>query len=269
MKILITGAEGYLGSKILTALRGHYEVFSPKKSELDLKESKKVEDYMNANFFDWIIHLAIAGGREKDNDSADNTLFTNLKIFYNLMNHRDRFNNMINFTSGAEFDRRNEINSKTNNLYESFPIDFYGMSKNIISRIIKKYPYYNLRLYSVFGVDDDGFINMCLQNCKSEKQILINNDRFFDFFFIDDVIKIIKDIIANNLVETNYEFDLVYKKKLKLSQIANYINELSNNKVQIIVENNNGQSYTGNYYELFDTIKLIGLKEGINNIFHS
>jgi UDP-glucose 4-epimerase len=58
-------------------------------------------------------------------------------MFFNLMDNKDRFGKFINFASGAEFDRTSAIHSNTNNLKDSYPIDPYGMSKNIISRILK------------------------------------------------------------------------------------------------------------------------------------
>ena len=61
-------------------------------------------------------------------------------------------------------------------------------------------------------------------------KIVINNDKFFDFFYVNDLVNIIKLLISDKLKSFNFEFDLVYKEKLRLSQIANLINELSDNK---------------------------------------
>jgi hypothetical protein len=69
--------------------------------------------------------------------------------------------------------------------------------------------------------------------------------------------------------QSNFDFDFVYKEKLRLSQIANYINELSNNKSQVLIENSESNSYTGTYNKSFDNLNLVGLKEGIRRIFEA
>jgi dTDP-4-dehydrorhamnose reductase len=270
MKILITGSNGYLGEKLLSELKKDYTIIAPKKSELDLTDSDQVDKFMKNKFFDWVIQCAIIGGRRLDIDDS-RTTYHNLKIFFNLMNNRESFKKMINFSSGAEFDRRKEINNETNNLLNSFPVDYYGMSKNIISKLIKDYPYYNLRLYGIFGPGekDDRFIKMCIKNSKIEKNIVINNDKFFDFFYVEDLLKIIKSLISNKMQQINFDFDVVYKEKLRLSQIANYINELSNNKAQVLIENSESNSYTGTYNKSFDNLNLVGLKDGIRRIFEA
>lgn len=270
MKILITGSGGYLGGKLLSALKKDYEIFAPKSSELDLTDSDQVNQFMKKNFFDWVIHCAIIGGRRLDNDNADTT-YKNLKIFFNIMNNRDRFKKFINFSSGSEYDRRREINQESNDLLNSFPVDYYGMSKNIISKLIKDYPYYNLRLFGIFGSQEheSRFITMCINNSKSGKKIVINNDKFFDFFYVNDLVNIIKLLISDKLKSFNFEFDLVYKEKLRLSQIANLINELSDNKEGIFIKENTSNSYTGTYNNNFDALGLLGIREGIRQVFES
>ena len=55
-------------------------------------------------------------------------------MFGNLFRNKDKFKLMINFGSGAEFDRTIEIsNACTDDLKDRTPQDFYGMSKKIIT----------------------------------------------------------------------------------------------------------------------------------------
>lgn len=110
---------------------------------------------------------------------------------------------------------------------------------------------------------------MCINNSKSGKKIVINNDKFFDFFYVNDLVNIIKLLISDKLKSFNFEFDLVYKEKLKLSQIANLINELSDNKEGIFIKDNTSNSYTGTYNNNFDALGLLGIREGIRQVFES
>lgn len=270
MKILITGSEGYLGRNISSELKKKYKVYEPIQKELDLTDSNQVDNYFNDNFFDWVIHCAIIGGRRLDKDSPQTT-YQNLKMFFNIMRNNKNFSNLINFSSGAEFDRLSNIDNKSNNLNDSFPLDYYGMSKNIISRIIKDYPYFNLRLYGVFGSNEDNsrFIKMCINKSKSSQKLVINNDKFFDFFYVKDLIKILEQIILGKLKPRDRNLDLVYQDKLKLSQIASFVNEFSGNNSEILIKANSSNSYTGTYNSKLDNLNLIGLKEGVKEVFIS
>ncbi|MBT4958427.1 MAG: NAD-dependent epimerase/dehydratase family protein [Flavobacteriaceae bacterium] len=268
MKILITGSNGFLGRNISSELKKKHEVYQPSSAKLDFTNSNIVDNYFKDNFFDLVIHCAIIGGRRLVSDSPETT-YKNLKMFFNIMRNKDSFSNLINFSSGAEFDRHTIIDDKSNNLFDSFPLDYYGMSKNIISRIIKNYPYFNLRLYGVFGSneDDDRFIKMCINKCKSSQKLVINNDKFFDFFYVNDLIEILKQIISGKLKLNNHSLDLVYHDKLKLSQIASFVNELSGNRSELLIEGYSSNSYTGTYNSKLDNLNLTGLKEGIKEVF--
>ena len=168
-------------------------------------DSKKVENYFKDNFL-IECSFAIIGGRRLDKD--DPLQHINLKCF--LISWEIKKLLRSYHFSRAEFDRLSSIDHKSNNLDDSFPLDYYGMSKNIISRIIKGHPYTNLRLYGLFGPDedDDRFIKMCINRSKSAQKLVINNDKFFDFFYVKDLIEILKQIISGKF-KLNKWLDLV------------------------------------------------------------
>lgn len=57
-KILITGASGFVGSRVAEALRNCYELLTPSHSELDVTSEKDVEHYIQGTQPDAILHLA-------------------------------------------------------------------------------------------------------------------------------------------------------------------------------------------------------------------
>ena len=75
-------------------------------------------------------------------------------MFYNLLNNKHCFNKLIHFGSGAELDRRYNIDPSVE-LKSAFPIDPYGMSKNFIAKSGILYPnFHNIRIFNVFNEDE-------------------------------------------------------------------------------------------------------------------
>jgi nucleoside-diphosphate-sugar epimerase len=273
MKILITGGNGFVGRNIIKFLGKDYDLYAPTRSQLDLTDPKEVEKYFQNKFFDVVIHCAIEGGRRNVQDTAF-ILQDNLRMFFNLMNNRDRFDRFINFSSGADFDKTKHININNHNLEKSYPIQPYDMSKNIISRVLKNSPRcYNFRVYGVFGIDEaeDRFITSNLKRYKEHNPIEIHQNRYWDFFYIKDLINIIKYYIDNPKYDLDNEMDLVYQDLLSLKDVANLINDLDYNKVEIKIDNNTRDlDYLGNKsYGVNLPIELIGLEKGLEEIYNA
>ena len=272
MKILVTGGSGFIGRSLIKALKEEHDIFSPSSKELDLTSSEAVDKYLRNKYFDWVIHCAIEGGRRKEQDSPYTT-YNNLKMFFNLMNNKDRFGKLINFASGAEFDRTTPINASTNNLLDSYPTDYYGMSKNLISRILQDCLHcYNFRVYGVFGADEDDtrFIKSNVKRYKNIEDLKIHQDKAFDFFYIEDLITIIKYYIDHPKYPLDNDMDLVYQQKYKLTDIGKIINTLSAYKVNINIKDyKEAPSYIGSNLGIPLDIELIGLEEGIKRVYNA
>ena len=57
-KILITGASGFVGSRIVAALQDTYELITPSHAELDITSEEAVESFISRTQPDAILHLA-------------------------------------------------------------------------------------------------------------------------------------------------------------------------------------------------------------------
>lgn len=57
-KLLITGASGFLGSRIAAFYKDKYHILAPSHTEMDITDTKSVERYFCSNKPDFVIHCA-------------------------------------------------------------------------------------------------------------------------------------------------------------------------------------------------------------------
>ena len=261
MKILLTGANGFIARNLKTFfLSDSLEVSVLHRGIADLCNRQQVNDYFKDKTFDVVIHCASVGGNRTKSDDIS-CINTNLSMFYNLMEHKDKFKKFINLGSGAELDRSKNINGSSN-LQNCFPVDDYGLSKNIIAKVGSQIPnFYNVRIFNVFNHDelDTRMIKNNIKKYINKENMIIHQDKYMDFFYMNDLYKVIVNIIFNlNCPKT---IDCSYREKLKLSDIANKINNLSDYKVDVIFENEGmGNEYRGNPSALYPTNLISNIK---------
>ena len=267
MKILVTGANGYIGSTICKQLP--YNTVKLTRDIVDLTNQNKVDEWFKDKIFDVVIHCATIGGLRTQVDGTDVT-HQNLQMFYNLLRNKNRFNKLINIASGAEFDRTQNIAPIWTEDGKRFPTDPYGMSKSIISKLVEQEEnFYNIRVFSVFDENelDTRFVKSNIKRYINKELMLIHKDRLMDFFYMKDFIEIIKYYLTNKILPKT--IDCTYENTLMLSEIANIINNLDTHKVEIKTSNENDFAYFGSKMPLeILNIKLVGLEQGLKETYN-
>lgn len=253
MKILITGANGYIGKCLIRDL-SEYDIIAKSRQELDISDKKQVDSFFANNEIDYVIHTATKGGKRTLPDT-EKVYETDLAMFDNLAEHSDKFKKMFVFGSGAE---------RTLKPY------FYGAAKKEIS--IKATNYDNvvvLRLYGCFGEleEPQRFFKNNITKYKNNETMEVHNNIQMDFFYDKDIATIIKIYFEDNTLP--YDLDLVYSQKHKLGNLAEMINKLGEHRVPIVIGGSNGLDYISPY-TLPSEIesKLIGLEEGLNQMYN-
>jgi GDP-L-fucose synthase len=82
-RLLITGANGLVGTELVPYFQkyGTFEIFTPKRSELDLKDLIETKRYMRNNRINYVIHLAAkVGGIHANNTYPADFIMENLFI---------------------------------------------------------------------------------------------------------------------------------------------------------------------------------------------
>lgn len=238
MNLLITGGNGVLAQNILPKLiKDKFTVFNPSHTDLDILNLAKLKDFVDKNEIHGILHMAIQGGRRLIVDDCS-VLYNNIRMAENIIKVSEKCKFVINFCSGTAFDKsRNISNIEEYEIFNRLPIDYYGLSKNIIAKRMIQTGLYNLRIFSVFCNNDKigKFIS------KDKTILHIFQDRYMDFISINDLYKIILYYIEHPNTNVPLDINCVYHKKYKLSEIANLMR-----RPFIIDKPGYGNCYTGN-----------------------
>jgi nucleoside-diphosphate-sugar epimerase len=224
IKILITGGNGNIAKMIKNSLSTDFHITSICRTDFDLLDFKSVQHYLSLNSFDVLIHTAINGGRRTKTENGD-IIYNNLIMFENLIKFAHKFRLIINFDSGAIYDRSTNIFFRKEEDLISVPTDYYGFSKYLIyNRTLSYSNIVNFRIFNIFHINEeaDRFIKACFLAKQNGGNVAIQQDKYFDFMSEADFIKIVKYYLTNlNEIHTLPKtFNLSYKNKYTLSDIA-------------------------------------------------
>ncbi len=234
-KIFLTGGGGFIGRNILEQIGDKYEFLVPVQSELNLLDSWSVYKYLEQNKPDIVLHAANVGGK-RNQFEVGNVVENNLRMFFNLIRSKKNFNRMIVLGSGAEYDKTRAIkNIEEENFGEFVPKDQYGFSKYAIAKYAEEVDFVtHLRLFGVFGKYEDyetRFISNAICRKIFNLPITINQNVFFDYIYIKDLIKILEFFIENKPKERFYNIGT--GKPIDLLSLAKIVNNTDEKKQEI------------------------------------
>ena len=254
MRVLITGANGYIGKSLRSALRDKHFVTVLTRNEVDLTKASKVKEFFDkSHLFDIVIHCAVAGAASPRNEDW-NIMDDNLKMYYNLLQNRKRYSRLIHFGSGAE---------------TYLPSTPYGYSKKVIAKsILNQDNFYNLKIFGVFDENelDTRFIKANITRYINKEPMQIYKDKVMDFFYMQDLVRVVNYYM--NEKDPPKEFDCVYEDKYTLGGIATMINNSSYpDEVEIQIQEEGFDLYMSKYRDPLP-IELVGLAQGIKNVYN-
>ena len=187
-------------------------------------------------------------------------------MFENLVKFADKFRLIINFDSGAIYNRSTNIFCRKEEDLISVPSDYYGFSKYLIyNRSLNYANIVNFRIFNIFHINEesDRFIKACFVAKQNGSHVTIAQDKYFDFMSESDFIKIVRHYLTNlNGSRSSHDlqcfpktFNLSYKQKYTLSDIALFILQ-DPTKIDIQSELNVDK---GNYCGNSDKLYTLGL----------
>lgn len=178
-KILVTGANGQLGSAIVTNFRQHnMDVVGTDRSVMDITNQKQVFEVINQIKPQVIIHCAAYTAVDKAEEDKINCYKVNVDGTRNLTLVAKELNiEFVYFSTDYVFDGTKPDPYEVNDLPN--PINYYGLTKYLGEEIIKSIlsKYYVFRISWVFGPNGKNFVNTILRLAKEKSSINVVCDQ--------------------------------------------------------------------------------------------
>ena len=295
-KILVTGAAGFIGSKICAELiKKKYSVvgcddfYSGSKKnivkgirfiKIDLSKKKKVLKLPRK--VDYIFHLAGQSSGEKSFEDPINDLKRNFITTNNLINYAKK-NSIKNFFYASSMSVYGDSSIKAKITDKCNPLSYYGLHKKIsedyILKSSKDFNYIIFRMFNVYGPGQDlfnekqGMVSIYLASIIKKNKIVVKGsiNRFRDLIHIDDVVHIWVEALKNKKM-LNKIINLGTGQKTKVSTVLKILQKLHNKKSKIVIKNNTPGDQYGIYSDkslqrLVNKKKFIKIREGLKNFY--
>lgn len=267
LKVLVIGANGFVGSNLVKGLGNKYKVKTVSRSDnIDFANLDSVQSLLEQIKPNVVINCLTYGQKQVNSAGPTVEVAKNMAMFYNFVILSDYFDQYINIGSGAEFDRSLNINCvKEHDVNNFLPQDSYGFAKNLIARAIQTMDskFYTLRLFGCFGPNE--LSTRLLPKFLNSNEFKFE-DRWFDYISADDFVRTVKFVIDQQPYLK--DINCVYSEKLLLSQILEKFCDIHDIDKKFIATGQSQFDYTGdsvrlNYYK--NQIKIKGLEQGLRD----
>ena len=266
MKIIVTGGSGLIGSALKSVCTEDNWIFLSSK-DCNLLEYDKVDEYLEREKPDYIIHLAAeVGGLFKNMNQKVKMLENNVLMNFNILNcaHRHNVRNVMCCLSTCIFPDKVEYPIEECKLHDGEPHDSnyaYAYAKRLLDIHCRTYrEQYNRNYFCIiptniygpydnFNLTDGHVIPALIQSCYLAKQ---NNTPFYvkgsgtplrQFIYSLDIAKCIRHLVDNNIQDGKpIILSVSEKDEVSIGTVAKIISKCMNyDKIEFQKEYSDGQ----------------------------
>ncbi|MDR2425605.1 MAG: NAD(P)-dependent oxidoreductase [Endomicrobium sp.] len=243
MKVLLTGATGFLGSSLLNALvKSNYDIIILKRSFSDICRIKALSDYIisydidktelerifnNHKNIDAVIHTATCYGRK--NESAAQILYSNSHFPLELLE------------LSAKYKVKSFINSATTLPHtKKGQMHHYTLSKRQFAQwgayFCDRINFINMKIAYMYGPYDDknkfipSLIESCIKNCAEFNLTAGGQKR--DFVYIDDAVSAYLAVL-NTETKNCCEYEIGSGTSISIKEAALKIKEITKSNIKL------------------------------------
>jgi UDP-glucose 4-epimerase len=195
VKVLVTGAGGFLGRNLSESLCQQYDVSAPSRAELDLLDDHAVREYLHHHRFDAVVHAATVRANRRIG-APPGLMQDNCRMFFNLARNSESFGKLLFLSSGAVYDRSRPAARVAETCFDCrVPADPYGFSKYICAQhVARSANLFELRLFGVFGPYEDWQIRFLSNACCRavwDMPVTLKQNARFDYLDVADLAKVV------------------------------------------------------------------------------
>jgi UDP-glucose 4-epimerase len=251
MKILVTGATGFIGSQIIISLIKKYGddsvvILSSKNSVgLTCFKYRNMQDFgSEATSFDDITHVIHAGAfipKETDQASNIKACCSNVDFTKTLLSHN--FRSLVRILNISTVDVYGATNGRLSEKSVIRPVSLYGSSKLYCEDMVKtfsatsKTSYINLRLGHVYGPGEEKYkkiLPLAIKNILAEKPVELWGDGsdLRSFIFINDVVESIMNALTFS--KNNIDINITSGNAVSILELLQILKSVSSKSMTII-----------------------------------
>ena len=289
MKILLTGAGGFLGSNLCNMLSQEHEILAVSRkfdnlvdngkikfAKYDLDQYIDLKDHFASFLPDIVIHLAWEGGNSSK-DAKEIWQSNNIISSNNLLKlcSKYRIKHFIGFGTSAEYgDSKEKFNEES----ICKPINMYGISKYAFKLISERYCFDHgidfswirpVFTYGPYDVETRLVPKVIKSFLKNENLVLNSCSPIVDYLYVTDFCKAIKNIIDYKLAgDYVISSDKEYQAKSIVQEIYKIINPSSNLFFDTSLEDKSPQFICGSSQKIRKITNWkpeVSLEEGLEN----
>lgn len=273
LKILVTGASGFIGKNLAEYLGDHHELLIPRHDELDLLDEPSVEKYLRKHVVDVVIHTAGKPGHRNAKDPSA-VFYSDTRMYFSLLRNQDYFGKLIITGSGAVYDVRNDIVKINEEDWKTkLPSDEHGFFRYVTAHHIEmSQGVIDLRLFGVFGKYEDyaiRFISNAICKVLFDLPITIRQNRTFDYLYVNDLFPVVDYFIGHD--GKHREYNVTPDDAVTLHQVAERVLSVSGKNLPILISREGmGLEYSGDNSRLkeeFPSLKFTAIDDAIAQLY--
>jgi UDP-glucose 4-epimerase len=250
MKVLLTGASGFIGGHILAALiekLGRDSVVALTSKAIPNINCMLYGSFKDFNLsricFDDVTHVIHAGAFiPKDAQQANdiNSCFESIEYTKNLLLYSfDKIEKFINISTVDVYATKNR---KLSEISEIDPVSLYGSSKIYCEKMVKAFSkqknasYINLRIGHVYGPGEEKYkkvIPIAIQNVLNDIPLELwgEGEDLRSFIFIEDVVESILNSLESS--EENIDINIVSGEAVSIRNLLYKIINVSGKDIKV------------------------------------
>ncbi|GAX91991.1 dTDP-4-dehydrorhamnose reductase [Effusibacillus lacus] len=199
MRVLITGANGQLGTDLVSTLSDHHQIFGFGRQQLDITDLPQVLQVVQQIKPDAVIHAAAYTQVDEAESNQDRAYLANTYGTRNLAAAAQKVGaKLVYISTDYVFDGQSSIPYKE--FDRTNPLSVYGKSKLAGEEMVKTLSdkYFIVRTSWLFGKHGHNFVNTMLKLAQLRNELSVVYDQTGSPTYSPDLAQFLKDLLVTD-----------------------------------------------------------------------